>query len=690
MEQLQGVFTSDSINLYGYSISAGALASVLWENGEIGNPLDISHDFLRIIGWNFPVALHFEPGLTRLSGISLIPKTSEESKQINQFFESFQVNILNDSKQKIEELHDLINPHFNGKEIPLCKGCIAFIESGLASRVFPEIFIKMDKDGLIPLEQLNPKGPGVFQIGNLTLFAHSFFRRSISRMNSLNYPFLDQIQNLVKDDISIKIALDTDMVGLASTYGENIELEYWWGPKFDDNLAAIQPGVTHHEASNREKLFHGISGTQFWWQSRKNEHILEVEELLGISDELTEYGCRYVHSIVPETTGEINHFDGAIRAYSKNELANRLKEDIAHAGRHTRYTKLWRIDGFIDTSIWKNLLSDYFRDNHLVGEYLGAIEEKVYTNNTGTDQEAKTDSLSEEYIPYSLTPGMGIRIALSFHPRVDKNNVERKIVSLDTFSFKDEHFDIVESNTIELMKALKRLDSSLSIPEDVKFVNFKDFYENFPLILHSETTLPESLYVTLEAIKMLVFAWNKKGHDKVVSYSIGFPIQDKEVRISVLGHISDLEEWLSNPLSNPPVSQDKICEWADKVSGFIKKRYPEANDKPPLFKTLMTSGILLIKRKRIDDSKFNIYFSEEDQALIWEYSGSEKAEPLMKALEMREFIPAPAFIIFESECTKCGQSYMICDCSKILDDGVVQKISNMRIACFFYTDRPVY
>lgn len=285
---------------------------------------------------------------------------------------------------------------------------------------------------------------------------------------------------------------------------------------------------------------------------------------------------------------------------------------------------------------------------------------------------------------------MGIRVALSFHPRVDDNNVERRIVSLDTFSSEDEQFAIVESNVIELRKALNRLGSSLSVPEDVKFVTFKDFYENFPLILHNETTLPESLYETLEAIKMLICAWNKKGHDKAVSYSIGFPVQDKEVRISVLGHISDLEEWLSNPLSNPPTSQDKICEWSEKVSDFIKKRFPEANDKPPLFKTLMTSGILLIKRKRIDDSKFHIHFSEEHQALKWEYRASESEEALVKALKTREFSPAPAFIILESECTKCGQSYLNCGCSRTLDEGVAQKISDMRVAFFFWTDRPVY
>ena len=156
MEQLSGVFASDSINRYGYSISARALALALWENGEIGNPLNISHDSLRIIGWNFPIALHIEPGSTRLFGVSLIPETSEESKRIFQYLDVFQTNRLKKCNPNIEKLRKLISPHLQGKERPICKECIAFAEPGLAYSVFPDIFSKQDKDGLIPLKQLNP------------------------------------------------------------------------------------------------------------------------------------------------------------------------------------------------------------------------------------------------------------------------------------------------------------------------------------------------------------------------------------------------------------------------------------------------------------------------------------------------------------------------------------------------------
>jgi hypothetical protein len=69
------------------------------------------------------------------------------------------------------------------------------------------------------------------------------------------------------------------MVGLASTYHQREELEYWWRPKFNDDLTSISPNVTHHEATPEERMYHCISRTEFWWQSCDGKHIFEAEEL---------------------------------------------------------------------------------------------------------------------------------------------------------------------------------------------------------------------------------------------------------------------------------------------------------------------------------------------------------------------------------------------------------------------------
>jgi hypothetical protein len=692
MKQLLSVFNSDSINRYRYRFSIHALIYTLWREHDAGVPMLVAHDSLRPFGWSYPAAVHFEPGLTRLVGLGMVVENDEESEHLFQALRAFLARMAKEHEPEFNELRRSLANYLNGHEkIFLSKECVALVEEGLCSRIFPQLFASRDNDGLVPLSGLTSIGPGVFRMGEFAVFAHPYFRRSLSRMNTLNTPFLRRIQDIKSDAMSIKIAIDPDMVGLASTYGEYEELQYWWGPKFDDNLATIPEGVTHHQASETDRYFFGTSATQFWWQSRDGEHIFEAEELrdipaVAIDGDVT-FGCRYIHSRVREKTGEIVHLDGAIRMYPEEKMIERLGVDIAHAGRHTEYTKLWRIDGTITTLVWKELLSDYFRDNRLVGEYLGAVEEESFDYQI-SDQNPEPKSVITKYVPYSMTKGDGIRLALSYHPYEIQNDTERLVVPLDTLSSETENLRVVESWVVELRKVLVRLNASLFIPNDIHLLSFKDFYVNLPLILHSKAGMPGNLYTTLEAIKELVRAFNRRGYDQVAAYTVGFPVDGKEVRISVIGHVADLETWLSTPLSAPPTSQDEIYDWAEKVSEFLKEKYPVTYDTPPIYETLMSSGVLLTQRRRLDD-RFEVKYSLAEEGLEFSFKIPDDEKPLEAALERGDIVPALAFLKLESKCTRCGQPYSVCSCSKILDKGVVEEITGSQPAFLFWTDRSV-
>ncbi|HCD6062537.1 TPA: hypothetical protein NDT49_004832, partial [Enterobacter asburiae] len=128
-------------------------------------------------------------------------------------------------------------------------------------------------------------------------------------------------------------------------------------------------------ANEKEKFFSGISATEFWWHRQDGIQSLECEEVrekpsYGFSSERNEelYGCRYVHSMVNDK-GKAYHLDGAVRVYNEEQFINRLDVDIAKAGKNTEYYKLWRVDGPIDISLWKRLISNFYKDNHLIGEY---------------------------------------------------------------------------------------------------------------------------------------------------------------------------------------------------------------------------------------------------------------------------------------------------------------------------------
>jgi hypothetical protein len=693
IEQL-GIFLSDSINLYGSRFTVGAIVDLLEKNRLVGNPSILGHDMQRPIGWSYPLAVHIEPGLTRLLGVSQTIETDEEAKNLHRHLNQFiYQKAVTDHRDEIEQLKIIIAEHLKGNEkIHAYREAVTFVEPDLARRVFPYVFSKIDKDGLVPLNILSSVGPGVFRIKDLILFAHPFFRRSCSRLNTLNTAFLRYFQLMAEQNFSARIALDTDSVGLASTYHETEELEYWWGPKFSDDLLSIPAGVTHHENSEPARSIHGIKSSEFSWQPRDGQHIFEAEELLDVSALAVpsdNFNCRYVHAIVQEDTGHIEHLDGAIRGYSKQQMLDRLVKDIAHSGRHTRYSKLWRIDGAIPVSQWKRLLSDYFRDNHLIGEYLGASTRELEYFHAVIPPEPETKVSLEKYVPYSMQKGDGIRASLSYHPLENKPNT-RSVVCLDTLTLNDKDFRVVDADIVELRKALLRLGASLSIQPNVRFLKYKDIYSNLPLIVHAEDSLPEDLNVTLDAIRMLVTAWKKKKVDRVICFAIGFPVEDKEVRVSILGHIADVDEWLSSPLSNPPLSLDAIRQWAETLAETFIKQYPEAHNRPPILNTLMPSGVFLIQRKIIDEMKYQVSYSEEREAFYYQFIPTDEQGELIAALNNSIISPAPAIFITQSKCSKCGSQYEDCRCSTLLDDNVTRHISKAEIAFLFWTDRPVW
>jgi hypothetical protein len=380
MLRLESVFATDQITRDRTKFTPGALAGALVQSYGIGLPSLVSHDNSRPLGWTTPRVLYFEPHRTRLCGLIEVPESKEEQARLGHAFGEFwgrQVAVRNTD---VERLHGLLAAALRGDESTVINECTSCYAPGLARRAIPELFVE-DDDGLVELSALHMIAPGVYRAGpegQLVVFAHHYLRRSLSPANSLNVPLLEQLHALEKSVVRPRIALDPDMVGLAATYRPVLEHQYWWGPKFSEDLSSIEVGVTRHEATNVERFFHGISRTEFRWQSRKGEHIFEVEEVRNhetAAPASLPFGCRFAHAIVQEGSGELIHFDGAVRLYSEEQLLERLDSNLGEAGRDKEYRKLWRLDGGLPVPIWKRLLSDYFRDNYLVGEYLGAPPE---------------------------------------------------------------------------------------------------------------------------------------------------------------------------------------------------------------------------------------------------------------------------------------------------------------------------
>lgn len=248
------VISSDRVNLYGQRIMPGALAECLRRLTLHGMPQNISHDLSRPAGWSQGCALHFEPGCTRLVARTDFPETEDDSAAVRARIIRHRMKEVEEHRAAFDELRALLATALSAPT-PLVGECASFAEPGLARQVFPDLFSKEDPDGLVDVRELKVLGPGVFGVGKLAVFAHSFFRRAQYRLNSLNDEFLSLLFAMPSASARPRVKLDEDQVGLASTYKERFELEYWWGPEFKDDLTQIPPGVTVHTASDTELLF---------------------------------------------------------------------------------------------------------------------------------------------------------------------------------------------------------------------------------------------------------------------------------------------------------------------------------------------------------------------------------------------------------------------------------------------------
>lgn len=411
-----------------------AWTKTIKEGMVFGLPANMQHDMHRLIGWTYTIGLHIDSLMIRTVGEITLPETEQDrfqmEKQANRYWRQFH---LNGTETFRDELIARASPSILESAQTLRREAITLVHPNAAAALYPEFFQIgngfVDKDGLVDYRQLLKRTrlvqPGVFHDPkrDLLLFAHRFFRRSLSHINKLNTYFLESFHaaTIEHPELSIRLKLDPDTIGHPASAHDLIELEYWRGPRYSDDISSIPTGVTEHKGDENDRLYHGIDRTQIWWkapESRKDgDHTakyrtLEAEELIeNASDGIDKdhFGCRYVHAEYSFEAGGITHFDGAIRTYEVEAYFKRIDTSIDKAGKQTDYTKLFRFDGPLCVPTWKKVLTDFFQGNNLIPEYLGALYEdksdRQQARNKATQvHEPSVDALTA-YI--SLSPSKG-------------------------------------------------------------------------------------------------------------------------------------------------------------------------------------------------------------------------------------------------------------------------------------------
>jgi len=403
MEFIFGYFNTDAVNRLNHKIPCDVIARGLEEHAleaiedgfPIGVPMHVAHDMHHPIGWAESTGLLLTGDLVAQVGFIGLAESDEENAEVRQVQKAYlERKAERGSESSRPFLEETLRSVLGSERLEFRDAAVGY-RKGIAADIYPDLFKSgselVDKDGLTfysaLLKRFDVVHPGVFRDRDrgLLIFAHRFFRRSLSHLNNLNDYFLGEFQRYFRSapELDFRLRLDPDVVGDANAYKGRFEYEYWGGPKFDDDISRIAPGVTVHSAGDVTRALENVDLTHFWWkgeEARKDAsgkkqiyRTLEVEELivgpsLGIANDA--FGCRYVHSEYDVDRSAITHFDGAIRMYRGDSYELRKQARIDRAGKHSDYTKLFRIDGPISVTDWKGLVAAFFRGNVLVPEYL--------------------------------------------------------------------------------------------------------------------------------------------------------------------------------------------------------------------------------------------------------------------------------------------------------------------------------
>jgi len=684
------ITNSDQVNHAGARFTVGSLENALYENWNSGVPNCVGHDRHRVAGWLRPLGIHLQAKLCRSSGLVFLANEPEDQTELSQRSFAHYANwVGRHVDPHIEELTAIIGDAIEGEPERAYADAAALVLPGLATRVAPEIFAQLDDDGLIELQLLTSIAPGVFEYGDgLLLFAHPYFRRSLSRLNTLNSDFLREFES-VDSKLNPRIAIDEDMVGLASTFVGSFEFQYWWGPKFDNDLAKVESGVTRHDADETSRIVSGISRTEFRWYGEGDQRSFESEEIVENPVPTLEddsYGCRFIHSMLDEETSTPNHLDGAIRSYNGDQYLTRIDQTIYEAGRYAQYKKLWRVDGEIEVASWKNLITHYYRDNWLVGEYFGAPLPEFRPEVCSLE----VDPIRHA-IPYEMNAEQGVQIHCSYHDKNEAaNGRERNVQITDALTGADGFsLPFIDAKAIDMFKRLRRKGLQIEVP-DVAKIKFGDMVGNLPMICHYGEGAVNAAKSTLDVLAEFATGECEADPDRLLSFTIAIEYEEFEARISIAGHIVSMVKWFSKQGTELPATGKDFGAWIDSSYGLLNGHFRDSLPPDVLHAMLWESGQLVFKREFLGPDVASIEIGDDLPYVVADTRVLETNYPeIFKLLESNKIYIGTAIQIGQSECSVCSQDYETCEHIKILDEEVRVNIKNWIPRVAFWTNRPV-
>ncbi|KER70057.1 hypothetical protein HR51_21825 [Burkholderia cepacia] len=617
------------------------------------------------------------------------PETDEEYTRLGKSA----ANFLTEKMESIpilerNALKALAGAHLSGNELYLARECASIVDEGIAIRLFPELFThEEDKRSLVDVRRLKPIGPGVYEYKGCALFAHRFFRRAQSQVNNLNDRFLSKLFDLVQfDDLEVKVALDPNSIGLPDTYLTPIELNFWWGPGFNNDLTKIQNGVTLHKADERTQLFSGVEAMEFWWHRQDDIQTLEAEELLcrethGSRFDVTSnkgetYGCRYVHSMIDANTEKPYHLDGSVREYDDESYIARLDAKISEAGKNSRYVKLWRIDGPLEIAKWKDLICHFYRDNHLAGEYLnaevGELEKGPIVTHDADEQGVSFSPVRGTIAPPVIDDDFGVQVLLSYGPRtMSAPQEDCHIVANSHIVLSDVSRPVIEYSALDFVKLAKgRLTGTVVVPTDIEWIAHEDMDINLPTFALYGPHVISNANAALETLWLTCETYKNSGDRRFLTFTLKIEQSGLTVGLSFAAFGEDIVKSFPSGFPELRASQASIVEWLETVHSLINRDRDDHSLPTRFAGNLIQPGCqFFLNRTSFPFENWGLMLNNDGHCKIAiPRESSYEADKITSG----KWHIVPAFAIRMARCSMCSSDYSGCSCQRVrvdVEDG---------------------
>ena len=136
----------------------------------------------------------------------------------------------------------------------------------------------------------------------------------------------------------------------------------------------------------------------------------------------------------------------------------------------------------ISVSLWKELITHYYRDNMLIGEYFSGGDEKI--NRIVLEETVKDEEKPlKKYVPTNMFANDGIRFYFNYSSCIKfKDDNKLKIHSDEYIKQNYNTFHVMDSETITIIKLLRNYGVKAEVPK-IERISYWDTVYNFPIFI---------------------------------------------------------------------------------------------------------------------------------------------------------------------------------------------------------------